>query len=161
MNRSGWTERTIDPGIGIKPVGGGTSISSREEIRTETRESELFTLTECVQTLVNQYGQLRTEVQERPKQTLCQINDLGEAEYSLKQTLLIPVEEYEAEENFVARYPELELIGEGPTEAEAILNLRIAILDLFDELHEEDANDLGALPLSWLRILDNLVEKAE
>ena len=45
------------------------------------------------------------------------------------------------------------------TDAEAILNLKNAILDLFDELTEAAPETLGKLPQMWSRILDKIITR--
>ena len=133
-------------------------ITSIHEGQDVTSEGGL--IVERLETLTNQTGQLRSEVRDRPVKHNIQIRDLGEKGYSLIEPILITIEEYASEENVIACFPEVEVFGEGATEIEAIINLKLAILDLYDELDEIPEENLGYVPLSWSRILNNLIRKA-
>jgi predicted RNase H-like HicB family nuclease len=110
-----------------------------------------------LETLTNQTGQLKTEVQERPLKYNLQIRDLGNSDYELLEPLLITIEEYPGDDVIIASFPEIEAFGEGVTETEAILNLKWAILDLYDELVELSNDELGDLPKSWLTVLQKVI----
>ncbi|VAW42118.1 hypothetical protein MNBD_CHLOROFLEXI01-2909 [hydrothermal vent metagenome] len=94
-----------------------------------------------------------------PIKSNVEIWDLGDEEYLLKKSMLITIEEYLDEDDVIASLPELELFGQGVTEAEAIINLKFEIIDLFEELSEEDVEILGNKPRAWLRILNRLIKK--
>ncbi|MDX1524183.1 MAG: hypothetical protein R3264_21310, partial [Anaerolineae bacterium] len=59
----------------------------------------------------------------------------------------------------IARLPELEVFGEGLTDSEAIYNLKLSILDLYDELIETDVAFLDDLPQIWLETLKRMITK--
>jgi len=118
-------------------------------------------LSATVESLVNQTDLLRTEARMRPVKWTTQIYDLGDDAYTLREPVLVLIEEYPEEVNIVARLPELELFGEGKTVSEALLALKHSMLDLYDELVAEDIGALGYLPQSWLRILNRLISKIE
>lgn len=102
---------------------------------------------------------LITEIQdEHPTKWSTTLFDLGAENYILKSPLTILVEEYSSGD-VVARLPEMEVDGLGCTDAEAIQNLKLEILDLYDELTECDPSELGNLPSMWLRILKKIIEK--
>jgi len=124
-----------------------------------TSQPNIIELTQRVETLVNLTGQFR-QVLERPQKWPTQIRDLGDDDYELVAPVSILVEEYPGDDVVIARFPELEVFGEGATDAEAIFNLKQAILDLYDELTETDPDLLGDLPQTWLRILCKIVVKA-
>ena len=108
-------------------------------------------------TLTNQTGQLKIEVLDRPLKYNSQIRDLGDEAYQLTEPLLITIEEYPGDDTVIASFPEIEVFGEGVTEAEAIMSLKSAILDLHDELNETPSGELGTLPRSWWNVLQKLI----
>ncbi|HFE67510.1 MAG TPA: hypothetical protein ENJ93_09640 [Chloroflexi bacterium] len=108
----------------------------------------------------NLYDLVTTEIVDRPIKWSTTIFDLGEEEYDLVTPLSILIEEY-GENDVIARFPELEISGIGGTDAEAIQNLKHAILDFYDELTETDPDTLGKLPQMWLRILTKLIHKTQ
>jgi hypothetical protein len=118
-------------------------------------------LSERVETLTNETGQLKTEFQDRPIIYSAQIRDLGDPHYRLCEPILITLEWYPSEDEVIANYPEVNLFGEGVSEIEAMLNLKLAILDLYDELVQTPKDELGDLPLSWLNILKAVIDREE
>jgi hypothetical protein len=116
-------------------------------------------LSATVETLVNQTHVLQAEARARPIKWTTQIYDLGEQQYILLEPLLVLIEEYPDEGNVIARLPELETFGEGSTISEALLGLKNAMLDLYDELINEESQSLGNLPQTWLRILQRIIHK--
>ena len=123
---------------------------------TATTESNIL---ERLETLTNQTGQLRIDVQERPVKYNTQIRDLGDESYSLIEPLIISVEEYTGEDTVIASFPEIEVFGEGVTEAEALMNLKLAILDLYEELTDTPLDELGDLPKVWLAVLRKTIKQ--
>jgi hypothetical protein len=114
-----------------------------------------------LETLTNQTGQLKADAQERPVKYNTQIRDLGDDNYSLVEPLILSVEEYTSEDIVIASFPEIEVFGEGVTEAEALTNLKLAILDLYEELIDTSPDELGELPKAWLSILQKIIKQAE
>jgi len=94
------------------------------------------------------------------EEKVTQIHDLGDDDYELVAPVSILVQKYPGDDVVIARFPGLEVFGEGATDAEAILNLKRAMLDLYDELAKADPDLLGDLPKGWLRILGKIVVKA-
>ena len=123
---------------------------------TATTESNIL---ERLETLTNQTGQLRMDVQERPVKYNTQIRDLGDDGYSLIEPLIISVEEYTSEDTVIASFPEIEVFGEGVTESEALTNLKLAILDLYEELIDTSPDELGDLPKAWLSVLQKIIKQ--
>jgi hypothetical protein len=117
-------------------------------------------LIEHVERMVNKTGELILEVQEKPIMYNAQIHDLGRLdEYELIIPLTILIEEYTAEDTVIASFSEIEEIGEGVTVSEAIYNLKLAIVDLYENLTETPPEELGNLPKSWLKILKRVIRK--
>lgn len=123
---------------------------------TESTESGIL---ERLESLTNQTGQLRVDVQDRPVKYNTQVRDLGDDNYSLNEPLIVSIEEYPGEDTVIASFPEIEVFGEGVTEAEALMNLKWAILDLYEELMESAPDELGDLPKAWLSILRKIVKQ--
>jgi hypothetical protein len=69
------------------------------------------------------------------------------------------MEEYTSEDIVIASFPEIEVFGDGVTEAEALMNLKWAILDLYEELLDSSPDELGDLPKAWLSILRKIIIK--
>jgi hypothetical protein len=106
-------------------------------------------------------GELIGRVQamlDRPAKWTTQIRDLGEQGYTLLEPIQVVIEEYR-DESVIARFPEVEAFGEGRSEPEAIANLKLAILDLYDELAEAEPASLGKVPQAWQRVLKRLVSR--
>lgn len=121
--------------------------------------NEIDPMLESVQTLANESGQLMSEFRERPVVSNSQIHDLGEESYKLTTPIMITIEDYFYEDTIIAHFPEIEVFGEGVTESEAINNLKSSILDLFDELNDTPREELGTLPLSWLNVLNKIIQR--
>jgi len=124
-----------------------------------TTQDTQTNILERLETLANQTGQLRLDVQDRPVKYNTQLRDLGDDDYKLAEPVFITIEEYPGEDTVIASFPEVEVFGEGATEAEAILNLKWAILDLHQELIEISPEELGDLPKTWLSVLQQIIQK--
>jgi len=138
-----------------------TEIPRPEELISQgsTTQNTQINILERLETLTNQTGQLRLDVQDKIIKYNTQLRDLGYDGYKLTEPVLITIEEYFGEETIIANFPEVEVFGEGVTEAEAILNLKWAILDLYQELIEISPELLGDLPKTWLSILQQIIQK--
>lgn len=128
---------------------------SDQSYTTEDTQSQILVRLE---TLTNQTGSLRSDVQDRSIKFNTQIRDLGDERLKLTEPILITIEEFPGEEEIIASFPEVEVFGEGTTEAEAILNLKWAILDLYQDLLDTAPEELGSLPRSWLKILQQIIK---
>ena len=138
-----------------------TKIPRVEEMFSQgsTTESTESSILERLETLTNQTGQLRVDVQDRPVKYNSQVRDLGDENYILNEPLIVSIEEYLGEDIVIASFPEIEVFGEGATEAEALMNLKWAILDLYEELMESASDQLGNLPKAWLTILRKIIKQ--
>jgi len=139
-----------------------TEIPRFEKLTSQdsTTEDTQTNILERLETLTNQAGQLRLEVLDRPVRYNAQLRDLGDDNLKLTAPILITIEEYPGEDTVIASFPEVEVFGEGVTEAEAILNLKYSILDLYDELIDTSPKALGDLPKAWLYILQQIIINA-
>ena len=138
-----------------------TEIPRSKELISQgsTTQDTQTNILERLETLTNQTGNLRLDVQDRPIKYNTQLRDLGDDDYKLAEPVLITIEEYLGEDTIIANFPEVEVFGEGVTEAEAILNLKWAILDLYQELIEISPEQLGDLPKTWLSVLQQIIQK--
>ena len=138
-----------------------TGIPRFEELISQgsTTQDTQTNILERLETLTNQTGQLRLDVQDKKIKYNTQLRDLGGDGYKLAEPVLITIEEYLGEDTIIANFPEVEVFGEGVTEAEAILNLKWAILDLYQELTEISPEQMGDLPKTWLSVLQQIIQK--
>lgn len=131
--------------------------SNQDSTLDETRTVIL----ERLESLTNQTGQLKLEVMVRPLKYNSQIRDLGDETRKLTEPILITIEEYPGDDTVIASFPEVEAFGEGVTETEAILNLKLSILDLYDDLQETPFDELGSLPRSWLNVFQKIIHSEQ
>lgn len=152
--------RTSDPRIDEARIAGETGAFTRS-IEDETADqANVVELTQRIETLVNLTGEFRREVLDRPVKWTTEIRDLGDEELGLAEPATILLEEYPGDDVVIARFPELEIFGEGISDAEAIFHLKQAILDLYDELEGTDPGQLGDLPSGWLRVVKSIIVEA-
>jgi hypothetical protein len=65
------------------------------------------------------------------------------------------------QDEVVAVIPDLELYGEGANQIEAINELKLELLDLYDDLEEMSDEELGEYPHAWKKTLQQLVKKCQ
>lgn len=101
-------------------------------------------------------GMILDALKERPviKQT-----ELFEIDETLELIRSIPVVIEEYANEVIATFPEIEAVGAGSCESEAIINLKKEIRKIFFELEGVSDNKLGRLPLGWKRVLLKVVKK--
>lgn len=95
-------------------------------------------------------------IEDRPLVYTATINDIGDDRVCLVSTINIVIEQYKDE--FIARYPDLALYGEGDIEQEAILNLKKEIVSLFFDLRSIKKDELGPMPYVWQKILKRILK---
>jgi hypothetical protein len=83
------------------------------------------------------------------------LNDLGADGTDLAEPIQVEIEFYEDE--VVVKVPELDLWASEATESEALLSMKNAIYDLWQELADEGERRLGKLPRTWKRILQKKI----
>lgn len=106
--------------------------------------------------LRNQLSQISETLENTSKICNATIYDLGDNRYKLTSPLQIVLEE--DQEETVARIPELNLFATADTDAEAIIQLKLELINLYEDLSSSDIT-LGPLPKSWLETLKNLITK--
>lgn len=121
------------------------------------RNPQIEELRDEIVALKEEISKLREELESRPVTKVAALYDLNSVNHSLREPLHIVIEEYDDET--IAHFPELEVYGSGDSEPEAIARLKTHIIALYEELSTCDKGKLGKLPLSWLRILDKLVDR--
>jgi len=100
--------------------------------------------------------ELHEELETRPIVKQTNISEVGDG-FRVKMPIPVTIEEYDDE--VTASFPEVEVFGSGATEAEAISRLKKEIVELYKELLETPKDELGYLPLAWLRVMDATIEK--
>lgn len=159
-------------GLANEQIAGGVGIAMRQRKSTswppETTDfapigqTELAILTSIFKSDVKNIQKIICELKEEIKnlqgrETIYETSlyDLGNKKYKLRNPINIIIEVYEDE--FIAKFPELEIFGSGNTETMAILDLKNEIIILYDELVNYSEKELGRLPQMWRRILKKLV----
>ena len=149
--------QTEDPRSGFTVKQDKTEVRFVVPTDEDGARSAVEILTSQVGVLNNGFDKLAEQLSSQPQRWSTFIIDLADAGYELLSPLPVVLEQYQDEDSIIARSPELEVLGEGATEAEALGVLKNEILDLFDELNELEHDELGDLPLSWLRILQQRI----
>jgi len=83
------------------------------------------------------------------------LNSLRNEKYLLKHPIYITIE-YENEQ-VIASFDDIEAFAYADNEFEAVDLLCQEIILLYNELSEEDKDNLGPLPKKWLSILQNFI----
>lgn len=97
--------------------------------------------------------------EQRPHVIGTKIYSLPSPDYELTTPLDVTVEIHQDE--VVALIPDLELYGEGRNQIEAINELKLELLDLYDDLEEMTNEELGEYPQAWKKTLQRLVKKCQ
>lgn len=87
------------------------------------------------------------------------IYDLPSDSYELNEAIDVVLKFEEGE--VIAVIPELELHADGSNEIEAINELKLELLDLFDDLNEMSDDELHATPKSWKKIINKLIKHGD
>lgn len=82
--------------------------------------------------------------------------DLGEEHVKISEPLDIIYKIYPGE--VLALFPELELVGEGENEFQALEDLKCEVLDLYDYISNLSEAKLGKGPKAWKVILQRIIE---
>ena len=138
-----------------------TRLWSKAEDFTPISPAELAILTSVrsdfrnIEKIVRDLAEGIKNLQEKPIVYTTYVYDLGNKKYKLKNPINIVIEVYEDE--FIAKFPELEIFGSGNTETESILALKEEIITLYVELADSSEKELGRLPQMWRRTLKKLI----
>jgi hypothetical protein len=84
------------------------------------------------------------------------IHGLNTDAFDLAGPIQVEIEHYPDE--VISKVPELDLWASEPTESEALLSIKKAICDLWEELRDEPDSELGAMPRMWKRILGKKIK---
>lgn len=157
MPRSGWSKAISESEV----ARGLTLVDELSEVRgqvngliseVESVRSELRACKEGIEAILSGLDGLR----EKPVTKQVELLDIDE---SLEVISPIPIVIEEYNDEVIAAFPEIEAFGAGLCEAEAIVNLKEKIREIFFELEEANDDELGKLPLSWKRVLLKVVKK--
>ena len=97
--------------------------------------------------------------EKEPEIIKTKINDIQMDGYYLKNPIDTIIKFYPNE--VLAIIPDLEIYGEGDNEIEAINELKLELVDLFNDLKNIPNTKLGKYPKSWKKIVCSLVEYNE
>ena len=160
MTRTNPNIKTTDPRIREGFTRDETPISPHQfQFVEEQHPSDVSELSERIETLANETGNLRTVILDRPIKYNTQIRGLDDPNYELKDSILVLVEEYPADDLVIASIPEYEIFGDGSNLSDALIALKQSLLDLYEELINTDQNELGELPRAWMNTLHDLICK--
>jgi len=102
---------------------------------------------------------LRERIDERPVAYNAQIHCLGDPRYSLRQPLLVTIEDYG--EDVVASIPEFDLYASGVSHSLGLMGLKAEIVSTYERFTELGPEKLGALPLQCLRAMRQVIEEVD
>jgi len=133
-------------------------VASAEQIRDEI--SELASSVESMkQELISCKEAIDTLSEELDGKPLIKETKLFDIDEKLDVIQPIPIVIEEFRDEVIASFPELEIFAVANNEPEAICDLKAEIRDLYYDLITTPKDQLGRLPLSWLRILERLIRK--
>ncbi len=98
---------------------------------------------------------LQDLLETRPVTSSTLLRDLNSDAYILKEAISIVIEEYP--EEAIARWPEVEVWGNGDTQGEAISRLKKRILERYEDVVTMEPATMGRLVQSWKRILMGVI----
>jgi hypothetical protein len=101
-------------------------------------------------------GTVNMYVQMHPNAVPGKMYDLGADDIKLKEPLDIIYKIYPGE--VLALFPELELVGEGDTEMQALEDLKCEFLDLYEYISNLSEDKLGKGPKAWKDILQRILQ---
>lgn len=91
--------------------------------------------------------------------TQTKIYSLGSSDYELVEPIDVTLKTYKDET--IALIPDLELYAEGVNEIDSVGNLKVELLDLFDDLNDMEDEELGDVSKSWKKTLNRLIKKCQ
>lgn len=97
------------------------------------------------------------KLEKTPQVVSTKIFELASDTYTLKSPVDVVLKTYP--EEIIALVPDLEVYGEGINEMDALNDLGMELIDLFEDLNSFGDNELGKYPLKWKRIINSLIEK--
>ena len=112
-----------------------------------------------VRALLQEVKELRSDFRSRPLTSSILLTNLNNKGLSIRHPISVIVEEYD--EECLARWPEANAHGLGPTLYEAIVDLKQNIVDLFSDLSDRDEESLGDLAIETLSTLKAYINKKE
>lgn len=98
-----------------------------------------------------------SKLKETPRVATSKMYGLISDEYELKNTIDIVLKILPDE--VLALIPDLEIYGEGITETEAINDLKMELIDLYEDLVNIPDKKLGKSPKAWKKIVKTIVSK--
>lgn len=163
---SDWKGEQVLPLIPLSPTGyfacvtvedAGSLAPALAEVRSALArlEEHVSALTARLDATLRDLHRLEETLRERPIIRCATLSDLGTGGFSLTSAVSVVIEEYESE--VIARWPEIEAVGSGSTEAEALWRLKEDVVELIEELTSAKQDELGPEPQSTLQVLKRMV----
>lgn len=98
-----------------------------------------------------------SKFKEVPQVVTAKMYSLTSNEYELTNTIDIILKIFPNE--VLALIPDLEIYGEGATEPEAINDLKMELIDLYEDLVDITDEKLGKFPKTWKKIVKTFIIK--
>lgn len=111
--------------------------------------------------LHQEIGELRQRVAKLEKQptiVTAKIYELASDRYNLQCPVDLILKFYVDE--VIAIIPDLEIYGEGSNEIEAMHNLKLELIDLYEDLSSISDNNLGKYPKAWKKAINSVIQKS-
>jgi hypothetical protein len=87
-----------------------------------------------------------------------EIRDLGVQDFVIKGKKIDVILKI-CDDDYIAIIPDLELYGDGDNEIEALNNLKLELVDLYEMLNSIPNKKLGKKPTQWKNTINNLIKK--
>lgn len=135
----------------VYPFPTGTTPTFTEGILTAKGSLVSGSLNAFEQDLARRVAVLET----KPTTLGIKIYDLDTDKFVLTEPVDVVLTVYPDE--VLARIPDLEIYGEGTIDSEAISDLKLELIDLYEDLNNTLNEKLGKKPRAWKRIINQLV----
>jgi len=138
-----------------------SNIVEEQSLTDEKIESLTKTISSLQEELVlcrERINNLYNEFEGKPNIKTSFIYDVGEG---FEVICPIPIIIEESDDETMITFPDAGVSGFGSTEAEALLNFKKSIIDLYNDLRSTPENELGEIPSGWLRTLNKVIKPIE
>jgi len=119
-------------------------------------KDELFRLRLVVKALSAQIKELSEVLASKPTTVSFDLSDLSSASYQAATALPAYMEIYD--EEVFAQLIDVEVHGAGATPAEAIQDLKIQVIKLYEDLQTSKPEELGPAPERWKKYLNERIK---
>jgi hypothetical protein len=151
--------RYFDSSATQMPAGLGEQTAIYGESRVTPEGSSTVGLLQSNIKQVKELEDRVTKLEKNPSIVAIKINDLALDNYRLKKPIDAILKFYPNE--VLAVILDLEIFGEGNNEIEAVIDLKLELIDLFDDLKDIPEGKLGKYPKSWKKIITSIIKQNE